>query len=251
MTTTLRLTRMLVALLAGAAMLASAAPLTLLTEENPPFNFTEKGQVTGAAADIVRDMATRAGTPFKQEVLPWDTAFVRAQAARDTCLYATARLENRERLFRWIGPIATNLWAVYGRGDFAPTIRTLKDLAPYRIGAVLRDAKADYLRDNGVTDLRVLRDDTQNPARLLLPRDNPDHIDLWITGLYSAREVAKAAKVTDMKLVFIVGEEPLFVACSPQTDPNIVKALGDALEAMRADGTLQRITADYAKRFQQ
>ena len=33
-----------------------------------------------------------------------------------------------------------------------------------------------------------------------------------------ARAVAKAAKVTDIKLVFIAGEQPLFLACSPRTD---------------------------------
>jgi polar amino acid transport system substrate-binding protein len=246
MTTIMVLTCTLAAFVAGAA---PAAALTLLTEENPPFNFTENGKLIGSAADIVRGMATRAGTPFKVEVLTWDKAFVRAQADRDTCLFAAARLENQERLFLWIGPIATNMWAVYGRGDFAPTIRTLKDLAPYRIGTVLRDAKADFLRENGINNLRALREDALNPPRLLLARDNPDRIDLWITSLYSARGIAKAAKVTDLKLVFIANEEPLFVACSPQTDKNTVKALADALETMKGDGSFKRITADYERRF--
>ncbi len=253
MTTKPRLADALAVLLAGAlaAAPAVAAPLTLLTEENPPFNYTEKGKLLGSAADVVREMATRAGVPVKFEVLPWDAAYVRAQGEKDICLFATARLENRERLFAWIGPIATNLWAVFGKGDFAPSIRTLKDLSPYRIGTVSRDAKADFLRENGVNDLRAAREDVQNPPRLLLPRDNPDHIDLWITNLYSGRDAAKAAKVTDIKLVFIVSEQPMFLACSPQTDRKFVKALGDALETMKTDGSVKRITADYEKRFAQ
>lgn len=245
------LARALVALVAGLFVVVPAAALTLLSEENPPFNYTEKGKLAGSAADIVRDMAIRAGVPVKFEVLPWDTAFVRAQGEREICLFATARLENRERLFLWVGPIAMNLWAVFGKGDFAPSIRTLKDLVPYRIGTVLRDAKAEFLRENGVNDLRSVRDDALNPPLLFLPRDNPDHIDLWITGLYSAREVAKAAKVTDIKLVFIASEQPLFLACSPQTDRKVVKAMADALETMKADGSFKRITAEYEKRFPQ
>jgi len=239
----------LAAVLIGAA--APAAALALLTEENPPFNYTDNGKLGGAAADVVREMAARAGVPGKFEVLPETKAFIRAQADRDTCFFATPRLENRERLFAWVGPIATNLWAVYGRADFAAPIRTLKDLAPYRIGAVARDPKGDFLRDNGVPDVRAFRDDAQNPQRLFLPRDNPEHIDLWITNLYSGRAVAKAAKAADVKLVFIAFEEPLFLACSPQTDPKIVKALSDALETMKADGSFKRITADYEKRFPQ
>jgi polar amino acid transport system substrate-binding protein len=239
----------LTAIVAAALAAAPAHALTLLTEENPPFNFTEKGKLQGSAAEIVQDMATRAGVPVKVEVLPWDKAYVRAQGQKDVCLYATARLENRERLFLWVGPIATNPWAVYGKGDFALPIRSVKDLAPYKIGTVLRDVKNDFLRENAVNELRAAREDAQNPPRLLLPRDHPEHIDLWITGLYAGRDTAKTAKVTDIKLVFIANEEPLYLACNPQTDRKIVKALSDALDGMKADGALNRITAEYEKRF--
>jgi len=240
---------LLSALAAGVLAAAPTAALTFLADENPPFNYTEKGKLAGAATEIVLEMASRASLPVKTDVLPWGKAYVRAQAERDTCVYSTARLENRERLFLWVGPIATNLWAVYGKADFAPTIRSLKDLSPYRIGTVVRDPKVDFLRENGVNELRQARDDAQNPARLLLPRDNPEHIDLWITDLHAGNALAKVAKVADIKLVFIAGEEPLFLACNPQTDRAIVRALGDALEGMKADGSFRRITDAYDKRF--
>lgn len=228
---------------------APACALTLLTEENPPYSFLEKGKVQGSTAEIVRDMAARAGVSVTVELLPWGTAYTRAQGQRDTCLFPTARQENRERLFLWVGPLATNPWAVYGKGDFALPIRSLKDLAPYRIGTVARDTKNDFLRENAVTDLHPVRDDAQNPPRLLLPREHPEYIDLWITGLHSGRELARAAKVAAIKVVFIANEEPLFLACNPQTDRKIVAALAAALEGMQADGAFKRITADYDKRF--
>jgi len=236
------------ALLAALAALPARA-ITLLTEENPPFNYTDKGRLTGMSTEIVAEAARRAGLPVRSEVLPWETGYVRAQAERDTCIYSTARLESRERLFLWVGPIAVNRWAVYGKQDFQVAIRSLKDLTPYKIGAVTRDAKAEYLRDNGVTNVRTLDDDTKNPARLFLDRDNPDHIDLWITNFYSARDVARAAKAGEVKVVFVAGEQPLFLACSPQTPRDTVKALSDAVESMRADGSLARITQDYERRF--
>jgi polar amino acid transport system substrate-binding protein len=242
--------RIALALVAAFALVPSAsAALTFLTEENPPFNYTEKGTLTGVATEIVREMANRAGFAFKTEVLPWEIAYVRAQGEKNACLFATARLENRERIFLWVGPIATNFWAVFGKGDFGVPVKTVKDLAPYRIGAVSRDAKGEFLRDNGVTNLRLVRDDRDNPARLLLPPDDPDHIDLWITGLYSGRGLASAAKVTSVKVVLMAAEQPLFVACNPQTDRATVKALADALDAMRADGTLAKINAAWQQKF--
>ncbi len=243
--------RIVLALLAACAVPSASAALTFLTEENPPFNYTDKGVLTGAATEIVREMANRAGFAFKTEVMPWDTAYVRTQAEKNLCLFATARLENRERIFLWVGPIATNYWAVYGKGDFGVPVKTLKDLSPYRIGAVSRDAKGDFLRDNGVTNLRLVRDDRDNPGRLLLPPDDPNHIDLWITSLYTAQSVAAAAKVTPVKVVLLAAEQPLFVACNSQTDKATVKALADALDAMRTDGTLAKINAAWEKKFTQ
>jgi len=54
----------------------------------------------------------------------------RAEAERYTCLFSTARLEHRELLFVRVGPIATNLWTLFGRLDFSQAIRTLKELQP-------------------------------------------------------------------------------------------------------------------------
>jgi polar amino acid transport system substrate-binding protein len=240
---------LLTALAASAIAAMPAAALMLLTEENPPFSFTDKGKLQGSAAEIVRDMAARAGVPATFEVLPWDKAYVRAQGQKDACLFATARLENRERLFLWVGPVATSPWAVYGKSDFALPIRSVKDLAPFKIGTMQRDAKNEFLRENAVNDLRAVRADAQNPPRLLLPRDHPDHIDLWITDLYAGREAAKTANVAGIKVVFIANEQPLYLACNPQTDRKVVKALADALDGMKADGALGRINAEYDKRF--
>ena len=232
-----------------AIVAADAWGLTLLTEENPPFNFTENGKLAGSGADVVQEMVKRANLSTTTEVLPWDKAYVRAQGARETCLFSTARLENRERQFIWVGPIATNVWAVFGRNDFAGSVKSLDDLKRYRIGGVVNDAKVEYLRESGLTNVRAIAEDRMNPPRLFLPNDNPDHIDLWISGLYGARDVAKSAKVSDLKLVMIVRDLPLYLACSPQTRPETIKALAAALESIKSDGTQKRIADQYERRF--
>jgi polar amino acid transport system substrate-binding protein len=230
---------------------ASNAALTLLTEENPPFNYSDNGKLTGLVTELVTEAAKRANVPFTLEVLPWARAYTRAQAERDTCLFATARLDNREKLFVWVGPLASNLWGVYGRGDFAGTVKRLPDLKPYRIGGVASDAKVDYLHENAVTNIRVVAEDRLNPPRLFLPASDPNHIDLWVTGYFGARDVARLAKVSDVKLVFVVREIPLYLACSPQTAPATVKALSDAVEQMRTEGVIARAATAYEKKFAQ
>jgi len=248
-----RLRRLAVAGVLAAACLpaAPAHALTLLTEENPPFNYMANGKLTGLVTELVLDAAKRANVPYTIELLPWNRAYMRAQAEKDTCLFATARLDSREKLFNWVGPLANNLWAVYGRGNFAGSVRVLTDLKPYRIGGVVNDAKVEYLKENGVTNIKQALDDRMNPPRLLLPAEDPNHIDLWVTGYYGERDLARAAKVSDIKLVFIVREIPLYLACSPLTAPRVVKALSEALEKMRTDGVLAEVAATYEKKFVQ
>src|SRR5262245_7214082 len=86
----------------------AAHALTLVTEENPPFNYTEQGKVVGLSTEIMSELGKRSGIPLQIKSMPWEQAYIAAQRDKDTCVYSTARLENRERLFTWVGPIATN-----------------------------------------------------------------------------------------------------------------------------------------------
>ncbi len=61
--------------------------------------------------------------------------------------------------------------------------------------------------------------------------------------------MAKAAKVSDVKLVFVVREIPLYLACSPLTSPATVKALSAAVDALRTEGMPARLAAAYEKKI--
>jgi polar amino acid transport system substrate-binding protein len=231
-----------------AAIVAPAHALTLITEENSPLNFTQGGRVVGYATEVVTEMGKRARIPLKFEVMPWAKGYVAAQAGRDNCIYAIARLENRENLFQWVGPIAFNRWAVYGRTDFTGTIRSLDDLKPQRLGAVTFDAKADYLKSKSIVNLLLVEDDRQNPPRLFLSKTDADHIDLWVTSLAGAKQTA-GARANDLKLVYTIRDVPNFLACSPQVPREVVGKFAGALASMGKDGALEKIAGRYDRRF--
>ena len=242
----MRLRTALMFIAAVAAVPAHA--LTFLTEENPPLNYTEGGRITGYATDVVNELGRRARVPVKLEVMPWSKAFVAAQAGRETCVYSTARLENRENLFQWVGPIAFNRWAVYARRDFAGEIKSLEDLKPHRIGAVTFDAKGDYLKAQSVVNLLLVDDDRENPARLALPKTDANYIDLWVTSLNGARKTAGRA-TPDIKLVYVIRDVPSWLACSPYVPKDVVGRLTGALASMNKDGTMSKIAGRYDGKF--
>lgn len=245
------LTQTLPRLAAIALMLVAtqAGAVLFLFDENLPFNYTADGKPAGIVTETAAELAKRAGVEAHFEAVDWETGYTRVQRDRDTCLHSMVRAEHREKLFHWMGPVSVNRWGVYGLRSFNATIGRAEDLRGFRVGGVTNDAKLDYLARHAVTGIRSVPRDALNPPRLLLPHGDPGHIDLWITSAYTARRTAREAGVTDIKPVFMAQEVPLFIACNPAVPRPVVKAMSEALEAMRRDGTLNRISDAYERRF--
>lgn len=231
----------------SAVLPLTASAVTFLTEANPPFNQLEGKAVVGLSTEVVTEMAKRAGVVAKFELGTWDAMYSRAQADKDACLYSTARELNRETLFQWVGPIATNSWALYAKQGFTGKIESLKDVARYRIGSVVEDAKSQYLREKGATFLVEALNDEQNPPKLTTdPKATGGKVDLWVTGAYQAKQVAVKAGVKDIKQVFKLRDVDLYLACSPRLAKATVQKLDDALAAMKKDGSFKKIQDRYA-----
>jgi len=244
----MRIRPVLVAASLAAVAAVPAHALTMITEENPPLNFTEGAKLTGYATDVVAEMGRRAKIPLKFDVMAWSKGYPMAQAGKDHCIYSTARLPARERQFQWVGPVAFNRWGVFARKDFAGTINSLDGLKPHRIGAVALDAKADFLKENSVVNLLLVEKDADNPARLFLPKTDPNYIDLWVTSLFGAQTTA-GAKAGDLKLVYTIRDVPSWLACSPYVSKETVGKLAAALASMNQDGTMTKIAGNYERFF--
>lgn len=231
-----------------AGFLLSSQPalaLKLLTEENPPLNYTENKKVTGMGTEVLLEMGKRAKVPMEIQVMDWSKAYEAAQDAKETCLYSTARLPNRENVFKWVGPIAVNKWGLFALEGFKPEIKSLKDARPYRVAGVVRDAKTEFLKQEGVTNIVEEKDDKLNPAKLTLNRKEARKADLWITSVATARKVAAGAKTPAIKLVHVVRTEDSYLACSTRTNPATLKALASALDGMKKDGSFEKIVKRY------
>src|SRR5690606_17639247 len=83
--------------------------VVLLTENFPPYNmaingknFAQEDNIDGIAADIVREMFKRAGIPYSLTLrFPWDRIYKLALEKPDYGVFVTARLPEREQLFKW------------------------------------------------------------------------------------------------------------------------------------------------------
>lgn len=235
----------------GCIAVKPALALQMLTEEYPPYNYTENKALIGVSTEILVEMGKRANVPMTFAIMPWPQAYEQTQKKVETCLFSTARIENRERIFKWVGPIATNEWGLFAKAAFKDPIKTLADARPYRIGGVTNDAKIMWLRDQALTNIVEVNEDKLVPGMLTLDRKKQNAVDLWVTGVYAEKFVTAQSKIKDVKLVLKIKEEPLWLACHPSLSDATIKSLQDALNAMQKDGAIRKIHAAYDSKFAQ
>ena len=233
------------ALCSTAPVAAVAQTINLLTEDAYPFQYLEDKKLTGMAAEVVNEVFKRAGIVHKDEMLSWKDAYDRAQVYPNTCVYSTARTENREKVFKWIGPIVENKWAAFAKKGFKGTLARPDDLTQYRVGVLQGDAKERYLKDLRVTFRVPEPDDAKNPSKLTLNRTEPDKIDLWVTGYYSGAHIAAKTGVKDVVPVWVFQSSENYLACNLGLPQATTDKLQKALDTMKRDGSHAAIIARY------
>lgn len=226
----------------------AVSALTLYTENNAPFNFVDKtsGKVVGMSVDIVRKAAARANVPVSIDLVPWARALemARQPSESDICVFSVTRTPEREPSYQWIGPLAYASWALFARGDFNGRLDNLDDAKKYVIGGYLYDSRTNYVKSLGGFKLDIVGNDMLNPKKLALGR-----IDLWLSDLHGGRKMAHGAGVDGIKPVLVFREVGNYLACAPKVPAATVSALRQALEQMRQDGTVARITARTLKNY--
>ena len=55
-------------------LFVGAEGLTIMSENNPPFNFVKNGELTGSSMEIVREMMLRMNRPENIQIMTWAQA---------------------------------------------------------------------------------------------------------------------------------------------------------------------------------
>ena len=219
--------------------------LVLLTENFPPYNMAKNGKnfaqdenINGIAVDIVREMLKRADITYSLPTLrfPWGANLqTRPTKQPGYGVFVMARLPDREKLFKWVGPLGPDDWIMLAKADSKITLETLDDARKYKIGAYKGDAIAETLAKQGLNPIVVLRD--QDNAKKLVN----GQIDLWATGDPAGRYLAKQEGVSGLKTVLRFNSAELYLALNKDVPDEMVAKLQAALDQLRKEGKVDEI----------
>ena len=168
--------------LVSASAAASVDDVVFMTEQYPPYNLEADNSLQGIAVDTLALMLLRTGSTQVREdieLLPWARGYKRVLSDPNTCLFSTTRTEERENLFKWVGPIAPNTVSLIAKKERNIKIDSAQDLKKHKIGTIRDDVAEQYLANAGIglNDMERVAESILNIKKL-----NRGRIDLWAYG---------------------------------------------------------------------
>lgn len=119
-----------------------------VTEEFPPFNYTNEKKLIGISVDISHELFKVVEFEYKIEILPWARAYDIALNEGYVMIFTIGRNANRENLFHWIGKVATVNSVLFSSAEKNIEIHSIEDLQQYTIAATTSDLRHSYLTKN-------------------------------------------------------------------------------------------------------
>lgn len=228
----------------GAAQGSPACPggdILFLTEDLYPFNYADSnGTLQGQSVEVARELHRRLNCSTRIELHPWGVAYQMAQDSPGTAIFSTARNEEREEKFEWVGPIGSWEFILYTRNDSGIRLESLEAARNAgQIAVVAGDARHTFLVDRNFTNIRTYSTDEECLGALL------NHtVSLWVGSSATTPGMLQRYGVPEGDVVpsYSLLRSDLYIAFHRDTPPATIRSYQHALDAMKADGTFARIT---------
>lgn len=130
-----------------------------MTEEYPPFNYSENGKACGVSVDILVGIFKRMNLSVDLPAITvsnWATAYEITLNTPGTMLFSMVRTPQREPLFKWVGPIAPHADVAITMKDSGIEISDVTDLNNIFTGVIEGYSSLTTLTDHGVLRSKII-----------------------------------------------------------------------------------------------
>lgn len=228
--------------LACAPRLAQAIDtIKILTEEFPPYNYTESGRITGFSTEVVQAVLKEIDLHGEFQSMPWARAYETAQGADSVLIYSIGRNAHREKLFKWVGVIAPTHYYLFSLPGRKLKFAQLDEAKSFQTATVNEDVGEQFLVAKGFVKGKNL----QSSVKYEFNYEKLKHgrVDLWImtelVAVYLARQagddparmLARSYRINDL------GSDGYYMAFGPKTPDALVERFSKGLEAIKSNGT--------------
>jgi polar amino acid transport system substrate-binding protein len=225
--------------------------IQIVTENYPPYNYEENGEVKGVSTEIVRAVLKEIGLNIKIRVYPWARAYKMALEEPGTLIYSIGRTPEREDKFKWAGFIAPAdqiLLSLKERTDIK--LHNLDDMRKYKIGTVRDDLIEHHLMKNGFKPGKNIDQCSGyaiNIKKLLFKRT-----DVCAIGKLVGYDILRKMELEPSNIVqevyhFDSLSNGVNMAFQKDTSDETLEKFRKALETIKNNKTYDKILSEYLK----
>ncbi len=233
-----------------ATAFAEERPLKIITEDWPPYNYEENGEIKGFSAEIVQAILKELKLSYEIQILPGARGEKLLEAGSRVMNFSLFRTAERENHYKWIGPIAEDSIYFYKKKGSPLRIQTLEDAkGANRVACRHKGLVLSVLQKEGFTNLDlttkpegIIRKVTMGVADLSAS-ETPLGVKYWLrtTGL-----PADTLERTPVKLL----EFPLYIACSKDIPDQEIQQWQEALERIKITEAYTQIYNKYLGEYE-
>ncbi|WP_081960814.1 substrate-binding periplasmic protein [Nitrincola sp. A-D6] len=224
--------------------------LRFITEEYPPYNYTEKGRLQGIAIELLESAFEQNGQQLdreKIELLPWARGYETVLHTPNSVLFSTTRTDAREALFQWAGPISADRVVLMAHKANAIQLDSIEELnqSNLQIVVIHEDIGAQRLQELGVDPARIHTAINNTSALAML---DANRVDLWAYGEDVAFWLMDTGGYDrqEFEPVYTLSEAYLYFALNSDTDPDLTAQLQAAVnKASSTQPQLRLVTEEY------
>lgn len=226
-------------------ILFSEDNIQLLTEKWIPYQIETKDGLKGISVDLVKELQKRVGNNKEIKLFPWKRGYNITLRKKGYALFLTAKSDKREKLFKWVGPVASMKLRFFKKASRKDLdIKTLEDAKKVSSIIVATDTISNQVLTNlGFENLSVNTIANYRLEKLLEGK----------TDLYPIEEDAFSYRLKELNLqkeIIPVKMKPfyeskLYIAFNKETDDKIISKWQNALDEIKADGTYKKILERY------
>lgn len=240
---------------AKSAQLAHSVQLIIGTAHEPPLNYTDAANkhdasgadVKGFSPDVVREILARTGHHAEVRITSWERSYAALQTEPNAVLFTMARTPSRENQFHWVGPLVHSNAVLYVKKGSGISVKSLYEARKLPSIAVIKgDSKEEFLKGKDFHNLDYSPDWATAFRKLLEGKVTA----LVMTDMDLPTTASDAGlNPADFEPVYELFVNRLYIGMSKRTDQAVVRSWQEALDAMKRDGSFNRLAEQWSQHW--
>jgi len=207
------------------------------TENYPPFNYEENGGLYGVSIDILDELFIKMNANLSRQNVnlgEWSEVYQTTLETENTMLFSAVRNDERENLFKWIGPIAPQKEVIISLTSSNIVINSENDLFNYNIGVIRNYSNIQLLVNYGISTTDLTQVDNSEELYTILQNGTVDCIAFSEIG-HNLLVSGWGLNAADFELPFIMKVNELYYVLNVNTGDDVINFFQNALDDLKDD----------------